>query len=949
MLNLNRNIRRCLALAKYSLKQQEESKEPKQKPNVKKIVGIVLVVFCSFAFLSLFTNLIGFFKSFLMGVFGLFAYPIFIVLFFVGIALINNKKYVMSKRYAISMSLAIFSLLSIIDLALMHNFSGNYGQWLAYSYNHKLTAGGFVVGFVTAPFRFLLYQAGAYVVFSILFIVAVGLIIDYFRFAKKYNDYKKPTKVVQKDDKPVEVLMPTKRAKKKEVEQVKEEPTKITLDAEIEKNKQDLTAKEKLGLLNKKTVLSSPNIFEKQPPIMKKEEASVEKVNSGKMSIREYLLTKPTNIDLGYYRKDIPQTQTPATEVKSIQSNFQDLKNEPKVVIQSTKPTQELYVHDDFSDFQANTFSASQDTSMFYEEKLQPTSKQEEQPAPKLEVEDENPTQSSEEIISNLEDEVLKSINNPDSIDLDATSTNLSSSRRRERFVNLDKPQENEFKESNEQKVEPIKPIKQKSTIYKTPPIEMFTTESMNLNELNADMTAKKAQLEYALETFNVPAKVIAITIGPAVTRFELEMPVGISVKKIVAHADDIALTLAANGGIRIEAPIPGKSAVGIEVPNDKIATVGLKEILQAPEFKNAESPLTVALGKDISGAIRVCNIAKMPHLLVAGATNSGKSVCLNAIILSLIARNSPDDLRLILIDPKRVEFTMYNDLPHLVMPKVISDTEKAVNALKYAVAEMERRFVTLQDARCRNIGEYNDSDAVKSGATPKMPYLVIIVDELADLMVMAKKEVEDPLLRLAQKARAAGIHMVLATQRPSVDVITGSIKANIPSRISFALTSFTDSKTILDQGGAEKLLGKGDMLYLPSDAACPKRIQGCFMTGTEVYNYVEFIKDNNDYDFDASVEMSITAPKQSNVSELVDGKRENNFDELLPQALKLVIENGQASITILQRKLLIGYPRAAKIVDQMESAGYISPSDGSKPRSVYMTMEEWEEKFKKD
>lgn len=931
-------------MAKYSLK-QEQNNEPKQKSNVKKIVGIVLVVFCSFAFLALFTNLIAFFKSFLMGVFGLFAYPIFIVLFFVGIALINNKKYVMSKRYAISMSLAIFSLLSIIDLALMHNFSGNYGEWLAYSYNHKLTAGGFVVGFITAPFRFLLFQAGAYVVFSILLIVSIGLIIDYFRFAQKYNAYKKPTKVVQKNEQPVEVMMPTKRTRKKEVQEVKEEQPKITLDAEIEKNKQDLTAKEKLGLLNKKTVLSSPNVFEKQPPIMRKEESSIEKVNSGKMSIREYLLTKPTNIDLGYYRKDIAQNPTPTVEEKSIQNNFQELKNEPKVVVQS-KPTQELFVHDDFSNLQNSNFAVNQDPTTFYEEKLQTTPQ-----TPVEKVEPKQETQSNEEIINNLEDEVLKSINNPDTIDLDATSSNLSSSRRRERFVNLEKPQENTFQEKHEveEKVEPIKPIKQKSTIYKTPPIEMFTTESMNLNELNADMTAKKVQLEYALETFNVPAKVIAITIGPAVTRFELEMPVGISVKKLVAHADDIALTLAANGGIRIEAPIPGKSAVGIEVPNDKIATVGLKEIMQAPEFKNAKSPLTVALGKDISGEIRVCDIAKMPHLLVAGATNSGKSVCLNAIILSLIQKNSPDDLRLILIDPKRVEFTMYNDLPHLVMPKVISETDKAVNALKYAVAEMERRFVMLQDKRCRNIGEYNDSEDVKSGAIPKMPYLVIIVDELADLMVMAKKEVEENLLRLAQKARAAGIHMVLATQRPSVDVITGLIKANFPSRITFALTSFADSKTILDQGGAEKLLGKGDMLYLPSDAPCPKRIQGCFMTGTEVYNYVEFIKDNNDYDFDANVEMSITAPKQSNVSEMVDGKRENNFDELLPQALKLVIENGQASITILQRKLLIGYPRAAKIVDQMESAGYISQSDGSKPRSVYMTMEEWEQKFKKD
>lgn len=931
-------------MAKYSFNQEKKSQQPKQKANVKKIVGIVLVVFCSLAFLALFTNIISFFKSFLMGVFGLFAYPIFIVLFIVGIALINNKKYVMSKRYAISVSLAIVSILAIIDIALMHNFSGSYGEWLAYSYNHKLTAGGFVIGFITAPFRFLLFEAGAYVVFSILLIVSIGLIIDYFRFAKKYNEYKKPTKVVETNNNPVEVVMSTKTSRKPEVSREKEQP-KITLDAEIEKNKSDLTAKEKLGLLNQKTIISSSNVFEKQPPIMKREESGIEKVNSGKMSIREYLLTKPTSIDLEYYRKDID-----SDEKKTIESNFQEIKQEPKVIIQSQKPTQELFVHDDFSDFQSNNSTIIQDPNNFYEERLQSNDTSSVEQKTKA-VEE---TQNNEEIINNLEDEVLKSINNPERFDLDATSSNLSSSRRRERFVNLSKPQENNFdnnstSQEKSQEVEPIKPVKQKSSFYKTPPIEIFTTESMDLNDLNDDMAAKKVQLEYALETFNVPAKVIAITIGPAVTRFELEMPVGISVKKLVAHSDDIALTLAANGGIRIEAPIPGKSAVGIEVPNDKIATVGLKEIMMSPEFKNAKSSLTVALGKDISGEIKVCDIAKMPHLLVAGATNSGKSVCLNAIILSLISKNSPDDLRLILIDPKRVEFTMYNDLPHLVMPKVISETDKAVNALKYAVAEMERRFVMLQDKRCRNIGEYNDCEDVKSGATPKMPYLVIIVDELADLMVMAKKEVEENLLRLAQKARAAGIHMVLATQRPSVDVITGLIKANFPSRITFALTSFADSKTILDQGGAEKLLGKGDMLYLPSDAPCPKRIQGCFMTGTEVYNYVEFIKDNNDYDFDANVEMSITAPKQSNISELVDGKRENDFDELLPQALKLVIENGQASITILQRKLLIGYPRASRIVDQMETAGYISPSDGSKPRSVYMTMEEWEQKFKKD
>ena len=932
-------------MAKYSLNQ---SNDKKQKPSIKRIVGILLVVFCTFAFISLLTGLLGFLKSFLLGVFGLFAYPVFIVTFIVGIALINNKKYVMNKRYLISLILAIVSILSIIDLAILHNFSGNYGEWLAYSYNHKLTAGGFLIGFITAPFRYLIFEAGAFVVFSLLFIVALGLMIDYFRFAKNYKEYKKPTKIAQpKEEKPIEVFMQNNRKRKirPEKEEVSEK-AKITLNAEIESNNTELTAKEKLGLVNRKVVLSNTNIFEKKPPIVNKT-SDLDKLNAGKMSIKEYLLTKPTNIDLDYYRKNnvSAATSTPVEPAPnaSILSQIHELKNESVTINQIQKP--EIIVHDDFEGFSMPTFNSTNSVSIDSNQNNSNTSTNT--------TTNNVPETSSEEVINNLEDEILKSLNTPETeVDLNAQAINPTQGRRRDRFVNLDNPIENApIKEAPKQEPKPVTPITPsvpKTRIYKTPPMEIFTTESLNLNELNDDMVAKKVQLEYALETFNVPAKVKAITIGPAVTRFELEMPSGISVRKIVAHADDIALTLAANGGVRIEAPIPGKSAVGIEVPNDKIATVGLKEVLTSDEFRSAKSPLTVALGKDINAQIKVCDLAKMPHILVAGATNSGKSVCLNAIILSLISRNSPDDLKLILIDPKRVEFTLYNDLPHLVMPKVITETDKAVNALNYCVTEMERRFVLLQEKRCRNISEYNECEDVVQGRTDKMPYLVIIVDELADLMVMAKKEVEEKILRLAQKARAAGIHMVLATQRPSVDVITGLIKANFPSRLTFALTSFADSKTILDQGGAEKLLGKGDMLYLPSDAPCPKRIQGCFMTGHEVYTYVEFIKDNNNYEFDAEVERNITAPKQSNISELLDGKKENDFDELMPQALKLIIENGQASITILQRKLLIGYPRAGKIIDQMETAGYISKQDGSKPRSVYITMEEWEQKFKK-
>ncbi|MBO5884425.1 MAG: DNA translocase FtsK, partial [Clostridia bacterium] len=472
---------------------------------------------------------------------------------------------------------------------------------------------------------------------------------------------------------------------------------------------------------------------------------------------------------------------------------------------------------------------------------------------------------------------------------------------------------------------------------------------SMDLSELNEDVAHKRDQLENALETFGIPAKVIEVVVGPAVTRYELEMPAGISVKKILAHTDDIALNLAANGDIRIEAPIPGKSAVGIEVPNERIATVGLRDIISSSEFQNNNNPLTFVLGKDIAGSVKLCNLAKMPHLLVAGSTGSGKSVCLNAVILSLIYKTSPDDVRLILIDPKQVEFSIYNGLPHLLIPNVITDSDKALNALNWAVNEMERRYSLFKNTRTKDIIEYWNTSDVLEGRSEKIPYIVIIIDELADLLMTSKKDVEEKIARLAQKARAAGIHLILATQRPSVDVITGTMKNNFTSRITFKLMSFADSKTILDQGGAEKLLGKGDMLYKPSDASEPRRIQGCYVTSTEVANIVDFVKENNsEYDYDDKVETQIMNPPHQDIMSAANGEPINDtgFDPLMPQALKCVIENGQASISMLQRRLVIGYPRAARIIDQMQEKNFISPQDGSKPRSVLITMEEYEELF---
>ncbi|MBQ9786045.1 MAG: DNA translocase FtsK, partial [Clostridia bacterium] len=500
------------------------------------------------------------------------------------------------------------------------------------------------------------------------------------------------------------------------------------------------------------------------------------------------------------------------------------------------------------------------------------------------------------------------------------------------------------FGESVEEVAQPILP--KKTINYNKPPIELLTTKSMDTSEVCDDVVMKREELEMALDTFGIPAKVIGVVIGPAVTRYELEMPAGVSIKRLIALQDDIAYNLSSNGDIRIEAPIPGRRAVGIEVPNEKIATVALRDIILSREFMESKSSLAIALGKDISGMIKTFSLVKVPHLLIAGTSGSGKSVCINAIILSLIYKYSPDEVKLILVDPKRVEFSMYNHLPHLIMPNVITDSEKALNALNWCVDEMERRYIVFANARVKNLEEYNESEEVLEGKAEKMPYIIFIIDELADLLMTAKKEAEEQICRILQKARAAGIHMILATQRPSVDVVTGKIKTNLNARICFALMTSADSKTVLDQGGADKLLGKGDMLFMSSDTGIPKRIQGCFVTTKEIDDVVTYVKENNgDYEFDMKTEQSIINPPKNDVVTQIDGDRASNdgFDALMPQVLKSVIENGHASISMIQRKFLVGFPRAARIIDQMENAGYISPSDGSKSRSVYITMEEYD------
>jgi S-DNA-T family DNA segregation ATPase FtsK/SpoIIIE len=467
---------------------------------------------------------------------------------------------------------------------------------------------------------------------------------------------------------------------------------------------------------------------------------------------------------------------------------------------------------------------------------------------------------------------------------------------------------------------------------YKYPDINLLDDGSqISSDALNCRKSALKGakKLEETLKSFGVDAKVINVSMGPAVTRYELQPSAGVKVSKIVGLSDDICLNLAASG-VRIEAPIPGKAAIGIEVPNKEVTPVFLKDVIQSKEFKNFPSNLAFALGKDITGQNTVADIGKMPHLLIAGATGSGKSVCINSLIISLLYKSSPNEVKLLMVDPKVVELGIYNGIPHLLIP-VVTEPKKAAGALNWAVQEMEERYKLFAQKGVRDIKGYNAVVNTNEGEET-LPQIVIIIDELADLMMVAPKDVEDAICRLAQMARAAGMHLVIATQRPSVNVITGVIKANIPSRIAFAVSSQVDSRTIIDMAGAEKLLGKGDMLFYPVGSPKPVRVKGAFVSDKEVERVVEYIKSQCNAEYDEDIIEEINTER-----EVMDGAPED-ADELLPQAIELVVDAGQASVSMIQRKFKVGYARAARIVDQMEERGIVGGFEGSKPRQVLIT-----------
>ena len=953
---------------KKEKEKKERVKMSKEKKKKLSSLSLLIISILCFALLIIKTPI----QTFLLGMFGIFAYPMFLSIALLSFAGLTNKKYVMNKRYVICLCFSLFFIITVIHLILTRNVSiASYGKYLKETYLAQTTGAGLILSLITFPLVKYLTVVGAYVFTIIGLIISVGLTIDCVVGARYTPQKEKPKTDFNFNE------FETLNANTNDVS------VNFTHKQEDLKRK---IAKQKLGLEKQESSIISTsmpieNIMEKLP-------------KSRPMSKQEYILTPPEIVIPEYSREKLKAVERKTVNFNDIIVNDAEDYYFGAKVIDGKDLSSNKTINTNSSYSQAETSIASQPkTTVEKTENINLT------PIPEINANNNLNNSLNEAIkIPNLTNPFTNTDNitsNSEAIqndNVDNLALDINQDLEEDIDLNLEENFEEEIKEVEEKpslstlnKTEFTTPFaKENETIEIRPkanfdnPNNTFTKELVKEPEQNKLGRPKKhyapyvrppvellnhfdhvdvvtdeecneniEKLEQVLEDFKIPAKVKAVQVGPAVTRYEIGMPTGVSVKKVQMHADDIAMVLASNGGIRIEAPIPGKNAVGIEVPNKNITAVSLREMVESLDFQKRVNPMSFVLGKDINGAIQFCNLDKMPHLLVAGSTGSGKSVCLNTMLISMLYKSSPEDVRLILIDPKTVEFSVYANIPHLLTPHIITTKEQAINALNWAIKEMEYRYTLLQQNEVVNIKDYNNLPIVRDGEVQKLPYIVIVIDELNDLMIETKREMEERIMKLAQKSRAAGIHLVIATQRPSVDVITGTIKANLPSRIAFALTNFADSKTVLDMGGAEKLLGRGDMLFKPNDMPEPRRVQGAYVSSQEVSAVVKFIKANNPTDFDDSTLKAITAtPETNDQPNHNGGNNRDSFDPIMKDALRWFISANQASITMIQRRFGVGYSRAARIVDQMEQNGFVSSQDGSKPRQVLISLEQFNALF---
>ncbi len=961
-------------------------------------LGLTLVAVFSALFLLLAFQIVPVLNSLVLGSLGLLSYVLILAGVSVGVFLMLDKDIFLETQEIIFMVIWFLIFVSIIHLATTSDIiTYSFADYISNSYIRQVTAGGALFSVLIFPVYSITYIVATYVLLSIALIVLTAVIIDKLHANIQFKKLNTTVKAKRVESARVEnsTYKDEKTIKPAKANVLSDDYDEVII-SDNEFNEMNKPHKQEI-LLNKNSDLNSDEDKKKARIILglSQDEKDLNKniLESAKKSDKEldYNSAQKSGIDKTSYilTPKFPQVKSNATETQDLSTyvNPADKSNKPPKFVHeafggnkeatyknpNVKNKRELSDADKKNleflrssiggelrkrtnlqqepEFETNKIVTANENTI-NNVKLQNNSNFDDYDYYNENIYDENLT--SKNYSDKLGQNVKDFINKP----VEQNFENKNSNNLRNSFINdkpvfVAKPKENNgfynngSAVNNTEKNQQINNYKKnKKSVYIKPGIDLLKEYPQNNDTAGEDYTQKATMLEQTLNSFKIPAKVVSITKGPAFTRFELQIPQGIPVKKVTSYIDNIAMTLESQGAVRVEIPIPGKNAFGVEVPNEKISTVGLKDILDSYSFNSSKSLLTFALGKDITGDNKVARLDKMPHLLIAGSTGSGKSVCLNTLLISLLFKASPDDLRIILIDPKRVEFTLYNELPHLLIPNVITELDKALSAFSWVIDEMERRFIKFAHYKVKNLDEFNALDQVSSGIEEKLPYIIIVVDELADLMVMSKKELEEKIIRIAQKSRAAGIHLVLATQRPSVDVITGIIKANLPSRISFAVSSFVDSKTILDQAGAEKLLGKGDMLYYPNDMPDPVRIQGAFVSTEEVENVINFIKANNETDYDSDIEDKMFSKK--NISYDTGGGNEE-FDSLFKEAVRLIVKTGGVSTTRIQRRFGIGYPRAAKIVDQMEFAGFVSEPDNSKMRQVFITQQEFEERFGED
>lgn len=878
----------------------------------KRITGIVIMaISCLIFLLCCFPKFLGI-GRFFQGLFGWLAYPLMILLFLVGLALLFNLKYTFKGKYTAYLVFAIISILALLQTIITSKTLSaeavKFADMSKYLHScltmkHGITMGGATLGLIIFPIRALLGLAGTYVFFVITSSIFVGLVIDY---------------IIYKN---------TRKKRNLAAENPKNWQKTADFDENNNNNNFNYDSEEAYSLEQRLTASDreeefTTSMFETNTPLVRPEtEEAKRKLFDTEISDEEQITPEPQEPKTAHEilfgnRDDVPdmfkrsdEDEPETNEDGSITTSWG-----------TYKPTAS------FTSLEGN----NDDDGVADDEPVIPTRRR-------------GLGSDGIDLIKEEPDDPFSSIFG-DSSDTEEETIEPLIRRRRDRSTSSKdvKPEQMSFKNM---------PAK-----YEPPSTKLLKEFKEVKGDYTAEYKEKTIILEETLDTFKIPAKVVNVVRGPKVTRYELAMPAGISVTRVLPHEPDLSMALKARHGIRIEAPIPGKNAFGIELENDICSTVGLKELIESPEFTNFKGPLPVPIGKNITGDIIVKSLAKLVHMLVAGSTGSGKSVFLHSVIMSLMFKSSPEDLRFVMIDPKRVEFSRYNRMPHMMIPEIVSDCEKANNVLTWSVKEMERRYDIMVESGCQNIESYNKREEITSGAEKKLPYLVIIVDELAELMTSRmKKDVELKIQRITQLGRAAGIHMVVATQRPSVDVVTGTIKNNLPTRVAFSLSSAVDSKTVIDEGGAEKLLGQGDMLFSAQDSNQKVRLQAAYVTDEEIAATLKYIKSKNISTYDEDIQNQINALSKPADDDEDDSPRgsedaqaafKERMDAYMPQALRLVMKEGKASTSLLQRRFSIGYARAAKIIDQMESRGYISESIGNKQREVYITEEQFREQF---